>query len=246
MVRASIFSRRHFSRVLFAAAAGFLAACKPIVTAEIHLEDVLAISAEPETSGEAAARIVLPLSDVTACERSWDDLKAVLDPFFAEAEAASCGSDVDGAVTLEIETALPMTANAADWRGAGDQVLGLLLQRTAERVQVDVLYNEVAMSKLALSLSAHLGTPVDFDTPELVLMLHRDEPGLGFAQLSGALVEGEPAIQFRQFLVPHGYPVRVDVGSVKIVHLIAKGFVPVVQVVVLEGGDAVEETPTNL
>ena len=226
---------------LFPATFLTLTACKTEVVADIYFGDVLDVAAGRSTEITTPARLSVELSSTDDCDRPTKALLALLGDYFVSPEVYACET-ADGRTNLTLQVLLPIYQKPEQWGADENMVLGIYPQPSEGRVQVDVLYHADAMAQLNLLLAAEFGAIMTFDDPQIIIMLHNDRGSLGIAQLSGSIIEGEPAIQFRRFLVPKTSPVEVIIGSVKVAYMKQYGFVPVVQILTFEdNGPPVEQ-----
>ena len=132
-----------------------LTACKNDIVTDLHFTDLLAVAGKREPGSMAPAQLSVELVDPAYCERSGDDLIALLDDYFEAPEIYACEPDGDRA-TLTLQIFLPIYPGAADWLKANNRVLGLYPQDAEGRIQIDVLYSEDVMRRLMQALSEQI------------------------------------------------------------------------------------------
>lgn len=211
-----------------------LAGCKVGVVADIDLIETIAVAAGEQTDAQATGELRIALPAGTKCKDRQGRLENVLRGYFVDAALLSCKMTRSGG-QAHIAVKLPVVANYDAWKEAGGSLFALIPQPMEEGIQVNLMFDPDSGQALNEALREIYGTGVDIGDVAVAIRLLNGSEKLMLAQLSGSIIEGEPAISFKRFFVPAGENVEVVLGSVKVAYMHKQGFVPVVQVLVPGG-----------
>lgn len=208
--------------------------CKVGVVADVDLIQVIAVAAGEQSSAEASGDLRIALPPGSKCKDRRGKLEQVLQAYFLDATLVSCqAGKVAGLVQIGVK--LPVVSNYQAWKEQGIGLFALIPQLMEGGIQVNLMFDPESGQALDAALREIYGTGIDAGDAAVAIRLVNRSDKVMLAQLSGSIIEGEPAIEFKRFFVPAGEGVEIVLGSVKVAYMRKQGFVPVVQVLVPGG-----------